>query len=196
MAHADLVGNILDGRSRDYRSTIKPSNCSDPNSKILHCFDGGDPTPSPSTASDPGDHGTSVAGIIASSMGNGVGSRGVAPDAYLVGYNYLGVESQTLSGLENQAMGDVDVINSSWGNRGIKGMKCDNTTYNWNFASNYTSLEKTMHDGSLGILRPNNKSIIYVKSAGNDYSNAFTASTKCGRGSKLLLIPSLPILMP
>lgn len=189
VAHADLVGNILDGRSRDYRSTIKPSNCSDPNSKILHCFDGGDPTPSPSTASDPGDHGTSVAGIIASSMGNGVGSRGVAPDAYLVGYNYLGVKSQTLSGLENQAMGDVDVINSSWGNRGIKGMKCDNTTYNWNFASNYTSLEKTMHDGSLGILRPNNKSIIYVKSAGNDYSNAFTASTKCGRGSEASLDP-------
>ena len=43
----------------------------------------------PSTA---GDHGTSVAGLIAAAAANGIGGRGVAPGVRLRGYNALGAQ--------------------------------------------------------------------------------------------------------
>ncbi|WP_461534985.1 S8 family serine peptidase [Spongorhabdus nitratireducens] len=64
-----------------------------------------------------GDHGTSVAGLIAAKAGNGIGGRGVAPDATLLGQNYLKNQTDeaaaTIHGMFKGA--DVDVINKSWG---------------------------------------------------------------------------------
>jgi Proprotein convertase P-domain./Subtilase family. len=70
--HEDLVDNVL------------------PNRSINFADGSSDPTP----AGTGGDHGTSVAGLIAAKGWNGLGGRGVAPDASLIGMNYLEEQSE------------------------------------------------------------------------------------------------------
>ncbi|MGX5200398.1 S8 family serine peptidase [Aliikangiella sp. IMCC44632] len=69
--HEDLEPNVLPNRSLNLQEDA---------------LDHTDPT----SASKSGDHGTSVAGLIASKGWNGFGGRGVAPDTQLIGMNYLG----------------------------------------------------------------------------------------------------------
>ena len=69
--HEDLVDNVLPNRSLNLNA---------------EALDRTDPT----STSNSGDHGTSVAGLIAAKGWNGKGGRGVAPDAGLIGMNYLG----------------------------------------------------------------------------------------------------------
>ena len=73
-----------------------------------------------------GDHGTSVAGLIAAQARNGIGGRGVAPGARLRGYNMLNALDYD-TGVFLDAMGasfmapdssDVDVFNMSFGSLG------------------------------------------------------------------------------
>jgi subtilisin-like proprotein convertase family protein/FlaG/FlaF family flagellin (archaellin) len=71
LAHPDLSANIAANMSLNF----------DPNA-----LDRGDPT---NRLSVTGDHGTSVAGLIAARAGNGLGGRGVAPQAKVFGANYL-----------------------------------------------------------------------------------------------------------
>lgn len=99
--HEDLAGNVLNGESRNY---LSPSS-----SPYL-----GDPTASASTAD--GDHGTSVAGLIAAVGWNGIGSRGVAPEAKFATFNYINDDvNQTTARSVDQLSGDFDVFNQSWG---------------------------------------------------------------------------------
>lgn len=70
--HEDLVDNVL------------------PNRSINFADGSSDPTP----VGTGGDHGTSVAGLIAAKGWNGLGGRGVAPDASLIGMNYLEEQSE------------------------------------------------------------------------------------------------------
>ena len=74
-----------------------------------------------------GDHGTSVAGLIAAAANNGVGGRGVAPQVRLRGFNYLSYQSP---GAYFDALGmsserpqadDVHVFNMSFGSSGGAG---------------------------------------------------------------------------
>ncbi|MBC5830891.1 S8 family serine peptidase [Vibrio metschnikovii] len=65
--HENLVANVLPNRSINFIN-----NSSDPTLEGLS-----------------GDHGTSVAGLIAAQGWNGLGGRGVAPEAKLIGMNYL-----------------------------------------------------------------------------------------------------------
>ena len=69
--HEDLIDNVLPNRSLNLNADAT---------------DRTDPT----SMSNSGDHGTSVAGLIAAKGWNGKGGRGVAPDAGLIGMNYLG----------------------------------------------------------------------------------------------------------
>ncbi|NMR24574.1 S8 family serine peptidase [Pseudoalteromonas sp. NEC-BIFX-2020_015] len=69
--HEDLIDNVLPNRSINLNVEV---------------VDRTDPT---STANS-GDHGTSVAGLIAAKGWNGLGGRGVAPDTGLIGMNLLG----------------------------------------------------------------------------------------------------------
>ncbi len=71
LSHEDLVDNVLPNRSLNL------------NADALNRMD-------PSNPSVNGDHGTSVAGLIAAKGWNGKGGRGVAPDTQLIGMNYLG----------------------------------------------------------------------------------------------------------
>ncbi len=97
IAHQDLADNMRNSANRRYSGgTISV---------------GGNPT---NTVSTKGDHGTSVAGLIAATGWNGVGSRGVAPGALLSGLNFLS-SSQSDAFLVDQASGDFDIFNQSWG---------------------------------------------------------------------------------
>ena len=77
LQHPDLQANIIAGGSYDYLE--------------------GDDDPTNNTATG-GDHGTSVAGLIAAGGDNAIGVSGVAPSALLQGYNYLSASPQTVSG--------------------------------------------------------------------------------------------------
>ncbi|SIN79042.1 S8 family serine peptidase [Salinivibrio sp. ES.052] len=70
--HEDLVDNVLPNRS-------------------INFVDG---SSDPTLTGTGGDHGTSVAGLIAATGWNGLGGRGVASDAGLIGLNYLESQDQ------------------------------------------------------------------------------------------------------
>lgn len=69
--HEDLVANVLPNRSLNFT----------------------DGSSDPTLAGLGGDHGTSVAGLIAAQGWNGLGGRGVAPNAKLIGMNYLELQT-------------------------------------------------------------------------------------------------------
>ena len=96
IAHEDLVDNVIDG-SWNFTDSSN------------------DPTELDSS----GGHGTAVAGLIASKGWNNIGTRGIAPNASIFGYNYLKDQS-TLAG--NQSLGvnspggvTADIYNMSYG---------------------------------------------------------------------------------
>ncbi len=95
IGHEDLTANILAGESRDYSLAFPYT---------------GDPTP---TDPDEG-HGTAVAGLIAARGWNSIGTRGVAPEAGLAGFYFLGA-AITIPKLIHQATGTFDIFNQSWG---------------------------------------------------------------------------------
>ena len=143
--HEDLVENVLPNRSLNF---------------IEGAIDPTDPT---STAVD-GDHGTSVAGLIAAKGWNGIGGRGVAPDAQLIGFNYL--EAQTTeaeliihghagSGFSTQE--PIAVFNRSYG-------------MTIPAALAYTEAEEETQAYSAKALR-NGKGAVNVKAAGNSFED-------------------------
>ena len=111
-----------------------------------------------------GDHGTSVAGLIAAESRNGVGGRGVAPGVALRGYNMLSAVDYDVSvyldslGASRFApdSANVDVFNMSFGGFGYpRNISGDREAL---FAFGARQLR-----GGLGA--------IYVKAAGNGFRN-------------------------
>ncbi len=135
IAHEDLTDNVLPGESRDYNLAAPYT---------------GDPTPS---AADEG-HGTAVAGLIAARGWNSLGSRGVAPEAGLAGFNFLGA-TITVAKLIHQATGNFDVFNQSWGYP-----SCGYTPT----SSTYLAQIKDQASNGRG-----GKGALFVKSAGNSF---------------------------
>jgi subtilisin family serine protease len=137
IAHEDLSGNVVPNGSYNYITQ----------------------TTDPTYAGTDGDHGTSVAGIIAAMSMNGKGGRGVAPQALLKGFNALETQSdqcfiESLGGHSRSQ--DVDIFNMSFGEDG----------------TNYVALTPTQNDlfDSTHALR-GGKGGIYVKSAGNGFED-------------------------
>ncbi len=127
--HDDFVGNILAGVHRDY--TLDPPYI-------------GKPTPTNA-------HGTAVGGIIAARGWNNKGVSGVAPFGKLGFFQFL-ESSQSASILINQASGDFDIFNYSYGDTLLFDTKSDE---NYLDHIKYQSLY-------------NRK--FYLKAAGNEYA--------------------------
>ena len=158
IAHEDLVDNVLPGYSVDF---LEGDN---------------DPT-NPSTS---GDHGTSVAGLIAAKGWNNVGSRGIAPNANIIGNNilqYFTYEHQASAwGYEDIYTGQMDIFNMSYGLR----MYYDgNTTFNFPKFNSVDEITLTALENGVTNLR-NGKGAIYIKSLGNDFRSNRTNGFACG----------------
>ena len=154
IAHEDLLSNVVSGKSYDF---------------LNGDYD-------PTNPSLDGDHGTSVAGIIASRGWNNKGGRGVAPYAGLVGYNYLkyqSVSAETQSwGQDNSLASDVSIFNMSYGTT-----YCGGSQYcfpNW-----IGSTKENALINGVDTLR-NSKGSLYVKSSGNGFKSNATNGSSCG----------------
>ncbi len=143
--HEDLVANVLPNRS-------------------LNLVPGAaDPT-NPTSLAAGGDHGTSVAGLIAAAGWNGLGGRGVAPDTQLIGMNYLVREAQTarnellIHGHPGSGIGihePVAVFNRSYG-------------VTVPAAIAYSEQDEVVQAYSAKVLR-SGKGVVNVKAAGNSF---------------------------
>jgi subtilisin-like proprotein convertase family protein len=103
VAHEDLAANVLANRS-------------------LNMLSGALNVTDPTSTNALGDHGTSVAGLIAAEGWNGMGGRGVAPHTKLIGMNYLNAQSDLNSALSHGIPGSgitsgepLTVFNRSYG---------------------------------------------------------------------------------
>jgi subtilisin family serine protease len=168
LAHEDLAPNVVavsGATSCDLLSgLITTSNCSRT-----------DPTSTAST----GDHGTSVAGLIAARLNNQIGMRGVAGLASLVGFNFLQAQ-----GAANQiaALGGatwssgVFIFNQSYGtgpDTSLKFVVPSPLTDNSTVESQLISGVSTLRGG---------KGALYVKSAGNGFAPDYATNAGCVSG--------------
>ncbi len=145
ICHPDLAQNIVEGGSFNFKANPD-------NGKAWHNASASDPYLPDSR----GDHGTTVAGIIAAAANNGLGIRGVAPDASLFGFNFLSeqcCEEDALGGSSESPNSErIDVFNMSYGSLGSQYNEPDNSIVRYGTSQ--------LRDG-LGA--------IYVKSAGNAF---------------------------
>ena len=145
ICHPDLAANVEPGASYNF------------NAPIWHGARADDPF-LPTVL---GDHGTSVAGLIAAAANNGVGGRGVAPGARLRGFNWLGAyDAETFifaahgMSAADPKSDDVHVFNMSYGiDAGAENLDADLIEM---FRSGVTDLR----DG---------RGALYVKAAGNEF---------------------------
>ena len=149
IAHEDLAANVVANGSWNFNTG----------------------TTDPTSAAVDGDHGTSVAGLIAM-VRNGIGGIGVAPSARLKGFNFLSSatqsESQFLDSLgassSNPNSSDVSIFNQSFGVSTTADILI-NPTDETQYHSGFTSLR-----GGKGAL--------YVKAAGNGFAGYVDSSTQ------------------
>jgi subtilisin family serine protease len=146
--HKDLAANALPDEHRNYSFATYVQ------------WRGGIPTP---LGDQP--HGTGVAGLIAALGWNGIGSRGVAPEAKFAAFMYIftpqaGTTAASLLAKEiDQLYGDFDIFNYSYGYTGYV------------FVQEEDAVKEAVQ---LGITQlRSGKGAIYVQSAGNSYYEKF-----------------------
>ena len=147
ICHPDLAANVEPGASYNF------------NAPIWHGAQADDPF-LPTVL---GDHGTRVAGLIAAAANNGIGGRGVAPQARLRGFNFVLAFSQKLTLFDALGMSDADpqsndvhVFNMSFGISGsANDVSADERELFWSGVNN-------LRDG---------RGALYVKAAGNEFND-------------------------
>ncbi|RUO71730.1 S8 family serine peptidase [Idiomarina ramblicola] len=150
--HPDLRDNIAPNMSLNF----------DPNATNKM-----DPT---NTLSQTGDHGTSVAGLIAAVAGNDLGGRGVAPQAQVFGANYLGgnvsqneLNSALSHGLPGSGVSESDPLIAY------------NRSYGISYpAALYTYPTDEAFEKYVATALRNGLGAINVKSAGNSFNGGQT----------------------
>ena len=130
--HEDLVDNVDASRNHDYTGY----------NDVHHPFE---------------HHGTAVAGVIAA-RDNGIGVRGVAPQATIYGYNYLAVEPTDALRADAMARNSVTtaVSNNSWGPTDGPGLGTANAFWK-------QAIKSGLNQGFDG------KGVLYVWSGGNGH---------------------------
>lgn len=155
--HEDLIDNILPNRS-------------------LNLNNGAIDKTDPTSLSTTGDHGTSVAGLIAAKGWNGIGGRGVAPDAKLIGMNLLGGDTLASSYIEMLVHGfpgsgisvnePVVAFNRSYG-------------YTYPMHMSYSLIEEETQLYTATQLR-SGLGAVNVKSSGNSFLDGYTSTDWTG----------------
>ncbi len=147
ICHPDLKDNVASGASWNFNTDEWPGSIA---------TDPFNPTAS-------GDHGTSVAGLIAATANNGIGLRGVAPGARLRGYNLL---SALESGTNPTA--EYDSLGASSANPDSTGVHVFNMSYGILGApqSNAEPEAVAVFRNGVNNLR-DGRGALYVKAAGN-----------------------------
>ncbi|MEJ6476454.1 S8 family serine peptidase [Pseudoalteromonas piscicida] len=154
--HEDLAPNVLPNRS-------------------LNLLDDALDKTDPTSRATNGDHGTSVAGLIASKGWNGLGGRGVAPDTGLIGMNLLASGDKTpkqdllihgFPGSGITADESIAVFNRSYG-----------ITYPVHFS--YSELDEAIESYPNRKLRAG-KGAMNVKSSGNSFEDDGIEGSFCG----------------
>lgn len=130
--HDDLYENIISGASKDY--TLAPPYLGNPVATSAH--------------------GTAVSGIIAARGWNNIGTTGVAPKAGVAIFQFL-ESSQSLSVLIDQASGDYDIFNYSYGDTLYEDTRSDP-----DYIDHLRFQTKNARGG---------KGSFFVKAAGNEY---------------------------
>ena len=146
IAHPDLERNMSATlANRVYSLSAAPANTN----------------PTPVQTDDEGAHGTAVAGIAAARDNNGVGGRGAAPRASLVGYALLQASSSSneADAMAFQAAG-VAISNNSWGPEDGTAQLIDSGSL-WRDAVDFG-----LASGRTGL------GTIYVWAGGNGYSSS------------------------
>ena len=156
--HPDLQANVVAGGSYNY-------------------LDGGsDPTNNTDTG---GDHGTSVAGLIAADGSNGIGVAGVAGKAQLQGYNVLALESTTYSdyifahGGDEDNLADTDIFNKSLGSEPTSDSRIYSAlldAFSCFTTGGSSDMSSVTAANSCGSALRSGLGAIYVKSAGNGFT--------------------------
>ncbi|MFN6972404.1 MAG: S8 family serine peptidase, partial [Rheinheimera sp.] len=143
IAHEDLEANVLSNRSLNFR-------------------EGGLNPTDPTYNGNDGDHGTSVAGLIAAVGWNGKGGRGVAPETKLIGMNFLEAQGDLgyylahgLPGSGISVEEPIAVFNRSYGE-----------TNTW--VKSYSEIEESLHEFSATRLR-GAKGAVSIKASGNSF---------------------------
>lgn len=162
--HEDLVANVLPNRSLNLvPGAVDPTN--------------------PTNLATGGDHGTSVAGLIAATGWNDLGGRGVAPDTQLIGMNYLLKGAQTarngllIHGHPGSGIGvdePIAVFNRSYG-------------VTVPAAIAYSEQAELIQAYSAKVLR-SGKGVVNVKAAGNSFldGNEYDADLCYDNGANTL----------
>jgi len=154
IAHRDLQPNISTALTHRIYPSTGPTT--------------GNPS-APASTSDDFSHGTQVGGIIAARDTNGLGGRGVAPRASLVGYSMLlnRTDSNEADAMTYQAA-SIAVSNNSWGPPDGSG-RIDESSALWRDAIDYG-----LANGRSG------RGTIYVWPAGNGYAASGELSNEDG----------------
>jgi subtilisin family serine protease len=169
ITHEALAANVLPGESRNYMNNFNQT----------HSWLG-DPTPNFSKAEDA--HGTATASLAVEKGWNGVGGRGVAPDAHFAAFLFVQAQDAlaqnglTTVALNDQFTGNFDVFNYSWGDAQCQLLEYPSTLNDKLFAS---VTQQRGGKGSLMLIAAGNS---FVDDINSCFPN-LTASTLFGNAN-------------